>query len=57
MDQEELKLLGREIDIMKKVFPFKLCVTHVSMQVQHRNVLRLIEIYETDSNLSLVMEL
>jgi len=43
VDQEELKLLGREIDIMKKV--------------QHRNVLRLIEIYETDSHLSLVMEL
>jgi len=43
VDQEELKLLGREIDIMKKV--------------QHRNVLRLIEIYETDNNLSLVMEL
>jgi len=43
IDQEELKLLGREIDIMKKV--------------QHRNVLRLIEIYETDSHLSLVMEL
>jgi len=43
VDQEELKLLGREIDIMKKV--------------QHRNVLRLIEIYETDSALSLVMEL
>jgi len=43
VDQEELKLLGREIDIMKKV--------------QHRNVLRLIEIYETDNLLSLVMEL
>jgi len=43
VDQEELKLLGREIDIMKKV--------------QHRNVLRLIEIYETDNALSLVMEL
>jgi len=43
VDQEELKLLGREIDIMKKV--------------QHRNVLRLIEIYETDNHLSLVMEL
>jgi len=43
VDQEELKLLGREIDIMKKV--------------QHRNVLRLIEIYETDMHLSLVMEL
>jgi len=43
VDQEELKLLGREIDIMKKV--------------QHRNVLRLIEIYETDHHLSLVMEL
>jgi len=43
VDQEELKLLGREIDIMKKV--------------NHRNVLRLIEIYETDQHLSLVMEL
>jgi len=43
VDPEELKLLGREIDIMKKV--------------QHRNVLRLIEIYETDNHLSLVMEL
>lgn len=43
VDQEELKLLGREIDIMKKV--------------QHRNVLRLFEIYETENHLSLVMEL
>jgi len=43
VDQEELKLLGREIDIMKKV--------------QHRNVLRLIEIFETDNQLALVMEL
>jgi calcium/calmodulin-dependent protein kinase I len=43
VDQEELKLLQREIDIMKKV--------------QHRNVLRLFEIYETDQHLSLVMEL
>jgi len=43
VDQEELKLLQREIDIMK--------------QVKHRNVLRLFEIYETDSHLSLVMEL
>jgi len=43
VDQEELKLLGREIDIMKKVM--------------HTNVLRLIEIYETDQHLSLVMEL
>jgi len=43
VDQEELKLLGREIDIMKKV--------------QHKNVLKLVEIYETDNHLSLVMEL
>jgi calcium/calmodulin-dependent protein kinase I len=43
VDQEELKLLEREIDIMKKV--------------NHRNVLRLFEIYETDQHLSLVMEL
>lgn len=43
VDQEELKLLEREIDIMKKV--------------QHRNVLRLFEIYDTEQHLSLVMEL
>jgi len=43
VDQEELKLLQREIDIMARV--------------QHTNVLRLYEIFDTDSKLSLVMEL
>jgi len=43
VDQEELKLLQREIDIMARV--------------QHRNVLRLFEIFDTDQKLSLVMEL
>jgi len=43
VDQEELKLLQREIDIMARV--------------QHTNVLRLFEIFDTDSKLSLVMEL
>jgi len=43
VDQEELKLLQREIDIMARV--------------QHRNVLRLFEIFDTDHKLSLVMEL
>jgi len=43
VDQEELNLLQREIDIMK--------------QVNHRNVLRLMEIYESAQHLSLVMEL
>jgi len=43
VDQEELKLLQREIDIMARV--------------QHTNVLRLFEIFDTDQKLSLVMEL
>jgi len=43
VDQEELKLLQREIDIMARV--------------QHTNVLRLFEIFDTDTKLSLVMEL
>jgi len=43
VDQEELKLLQREIDIMARV--------------QHRNVLRLFEIFDTPQQLSLVMEL
>jgi len=43
VDQEELKLLQREIDIMARV--------------QHRNVLRLFEIFDTAQQLSLVMEL
>lgn len=43
VEKDELILLSREIDIMKKV--------------QHRNILRLYEIYETESHLSLVMEL
>lgn len=43
VDQEELKLLQREIDIMARV--------------QHHNVLRLYEIFDTDQKLSLVMEL
>jgi len=43
VDQEELKLLQREIDIMARV--------------QHRNVLRLFEIFDTTQQLSLVMEL
>lgn len=43
VDQEELKLLQREIDIMARV--------------QHKNVLRLFEIFDTASQLSLVMEL
>jgi len=43
VDEEDLKLLSREIEIMKKV--------------SHKNVLSLKEIYETPSQLSLVMEL
>jgi len=43
VDPEELKLLQREIDIMRRV--------------QHRNVLRLYEIFETSTHLYLVMEL
>lgn len=43
VDQEELKLLQREIDIMARV--------------QHKNVLRLFEIFDTSTQLSLVMEL
>lgn len=43
VDPEELKLLQREIDIMARV--------------QHTNVLRLFEIFDTDTKLSLVMEL
>lgn len=43
VDPEELKLLQREIDIMARV--------------QHTNVLRLYEIFDTDTKLSLVMEL
>jgi len=43
VDQEDLVLLSREIDIMKKV--------------SHDNVLSLIEIYENDNQLALVMEL
>lgn len=43
VDQEDLVLLSREIDIMKKV--------------SHENVLSLREIYETDTQLALVMEL
>jgi len=43
VDQEELKLLQREIDIMARV--------------QHQNVLRLFEIFDTPTQLSLVMEL
>jgi len=43
VDQEELKLLQREIDIMARV--------------QHKNVLRLFEIFDTSQQLSLVMEL
>lgn len=43
VDQDELKLLQREIDIMARV--------------QHKNVLRLFEIFDTAQQLSLVMEL
>jgi len=43
VDKEDLLLLTREIDIMKKV--------------NHENVLSLKEIYETENQLSLVMEL
>jgi len=43
VDQDDLVLLSREIDIMKKV--------------SHENVLSLKEIYETDTQLALVMEL
>jgi len=43
VDEEELKLLQREIDIMSRVL--------------HRNVLRLFEIFNTSTQLSLVMEL
>jgi len=41
--QEDIKLLKREIDIMK--------------QVEHENILKLIEIYEDDENVYIVMEL
>jgi len=43
VDKTDLVLLGREIDIMKKV--------------NHPNVLKLQEVYETDETISLVMEL
>jgi len=43
VDQEDLVLLRREIDIMKKV--------------SHKNVLSLKEIYESKDNITLVMEL
>jgi len=43
VDKTDLVLLGREIDIMKKV--------------DHPNVLKLQEVYETDETISLVMEL
>jgi len=41
--QEDIKLLKREIDIMK--------------QVEHENILKLIEIYEDEDNVYIVMEL
>lgn len=41
--QEDIKLLKREIDIMK--------------QVEHENILKLIEIYEDHENVYIVMEL
>jgi len=43
VDPQDLVLLSREIDIMKKI--------------QHKNVLRLIEVFESDDIISLVMEL
>jgi len=43
VDKQDLMLLGREIDIMKKV--------------DHPNVLKLEEVYETDEIIALVMEL
>lgn len=43
VDKNDLMLLGREIDIMKKV--------------DHANVLKLQEVYETDDIIALVMEL
>jgi len=43
VDKQDLMLLAREIDIMKKV--------------DHANVLKLREVYETDETISLVMEL
>jgi len=43
VDKTDLVLLGREIDIMKKV--------------NHPNVLKLQEVYETDETIALVMEL
>jgi len=43
VDKQDLVLLGREIDIMKKV--------------NHPNVLKLQEVYETDETIALVMEL
>eukprot|EP01114_Cavostelium_apophysatum_P001040 TRINITY_DN1089_c0_g1_i1.p1 TRINITY_DN1089_c0_g1~~TRINITY_DN1089_c0_g1_i1.p1 ORF type:complete len:345 (-),score=100.48 TRINITY_DN1089_c0_g1_i1:89-1123(-) len=43
VDKQDLVLLGREIDIMKKV--------------SHPNVLNLEEVYETDDTIALVMEL
>jgi len=43
VDPQDLMLLAREIDIMKKV--------------QHKNVLRLVEVFETEDIICLVMEL
>jgi len=43
VDKNDLLLLGREIDIMKKV--------------NHANVLKLQEVYETDETIALIMEL
>jgi len=43
VDKQDMTLLAREIDIMKKV--------------AHANVLKLIEVYETDDVIALVMEL
>jgi len=43
VEQQDLMLLAREIEIMKKV--------------DHPNVLRLIEVFETDETIALVMEL
>lgn len=62
VDQEELKLLQREIDIMARVSILLLISCHCRYspwlsQVQHRNVLRLFEIFDTTQQLSLVMEL
>jgi len=42
VDKQDLVLLGREIDIMKKI--------------DHANVLRLQEVFETDETIALVME-